>query len=123
MIGEREREIERENMQTSTLYHPHSGNQRKRKKRLVHRPCQKTYEAVEHHSDSDTSLMCALRTIPKSLVKTWKSENHSNYSIVKIGQNTEVSKRLDVTCCHSASRERQLANTGMKISIGESFNK
>ena len=49
----------------------------------------------------------ALGTIPKGLGKGLEdleiSGDHPNYSIIKIGQNTEKSP-VEETCCHSNSQ-------------------
>ena len=38
------------------------------------------------------------------------------YIIIKIGQNTEKSPRLEETCCRSNSSEKPSANVGVKSS-------
>ena len=64
----------------------------------------------------------ALRAVTRVLIQELKdleirgrAEGHLNYSNIKIGQNTKkVSWRLEPTCCHSNSCEKQSAHAGVK---------
>ena len=59
-------------------------------------------------------IICAVGTIPKgvetgSLGNRMMSPDYSNYSIAKIGQNTENRPgALEATCCHSNSSVKKL---------------
>ena len=64
----------------------------------------------------------ALGTIPKGLVKgqeNLESWDHPDYSIIKIGLNTE---NIRETCCHSVSCEKPSANAGEKNSQDNNNN-
>ena len=69
----------------------------------------------------------ALGTVPQRIDKGTggignknMSGDHPNYSIIKIGQNTEKSpgdmRRHEETCCHSNCSGRPLANANVKNS-------
>ena len=40
---------------------------------IISGPCLKAEEAMEHEGDDDTNFSCALGTIPKGLVRDWKT--------------------------------------------------
>ena len=49
-------------------------------------------------------------------IEGW-AQDHPNYSVIEISQNTEKESRSpEETCCHSDSSERPSANGGVKNS-------
>ena len=92
---------EKKNLLNSELCHssrPQNEHQRKQKERQAFTPCQKTKKAVVHEGNSDTNWNLCTWNNPKSLAKgagrvgnRRTSQDHLNYSIVKITQNTEKS--------------------------------
>ena len=81
---------------------------------------------MEYESDCGTNCnRCALNNPQKIGARTRRlriqrtSRNHLDYSIIKIGQNTEgESWKLEETCCLSHSSKKPLANAGVKNSQG-----
>ena len=88
---------------------------------------------MEHESDGDTNCNCAFGSHKRigtgigGFGNKRTSRDHPNYSIVKIGQNTEKSPgdlspqdssqySVTQTFCHSNSSEKPSANAGMKNS-------
>ena len=88
---------------------PQHDNQRRRKERQVLRFCHRTEKAIEHEGDCNTSCNWCAFNDPHRLCKAAargdgnrrSSGDHSNYNIVKVGQNTEKSpgnlRKLAVT--------------------------
>ena len=101
----------RENLPNSELCRPRrplSENQRKRKGRQLLRPCQRTKSAMEHEGDGDTNCYRYTWNDTQRLTQgaarvgnRRTRRDHLNYSIAKIGLNTEKNpgklKRFDVT--------------------------
>ena len=93
---------EKGNLPNCGFYRPGgapSENKRKRKERQVFRPCYGTIKkTMELKSNGDTNFEWCTRNTPQRYDK-WTgrlrnqrtSRDHSDYSIVKIGQNTEKS--------------------------------
>ena len=76
-----------------------SENQRKREKRKVLRPCQRTKKVGKNELNGDTIVINALGMVPQRLGKSsvWVEKQRTkqeplDYSIVEIGQNTEKSR-------------------------------
>ena len=78
------------------------------KKRLIHKSCQRTKEAMEHESDGYTNCNWCTWNDPQRFCKKAGGirnrrtyEEHSSRTIVKVGQYTEKSpgdlRRLAVT--------------------------
>ena len=82
--------------------------QKKTKKRQILGLYQRTEKVMEHESDGDTNCKWNTWNDPQRIVQgigrvenRWTNRDHQNYSITKIGQNTEKSpgdlRRLAVT--------------------------
>ena len=74
-------------------YRPQSKTEKKRKERLVRRPCEGTEETVEHESDGDTNCnwwsWCSHRRIGIETGELGnKNTDHPNNGIIEIGLNT-----------------------------------
>ena len=94
-------------------------NENKRQTNI--RPCQITKKLVEHEQDNDNN--CSWCTwngsqmlgkgsgTNKNQRKNWE---HSDNSILVIGQNTPESWRSKEPFCYSVSKERLPANIGVK---------
>ena len=71
-----------------------------RKERLVSRSCKRTEKTKEHEGDDDINCSCCAQyshhksdTGTGRLGNKRRNGDHPNYSIIKIGQNTERSPR------------------------------
>ena len=75
---------------------------------------------MKHENDGDTNCnWCARHSHQRisietgGLIKERKNSDYPDYGII-IGQNTEESWRLLVTCSHSNSSEKPTANAGVE---------
>ena len=75
---------------------PYVKTEGKRKEKKVRRRCERTEKTVEHESDGDTNCNCCSWYSHQRINKGtgWLGNkrtrgDHPNYSIIKIGQNTE----------------------------------